>query len=210
MQLSPQLKKYKAFKTFKLSQYYKSNSTCLYIKLLAASSNCHWLGNALRLCLCCCPSPPAKVVQDHCHKNWPLWVFHWWDVSFPEACLRLSGSSFRELSELAHCQVTGCGLIAMEEWLVRLEVTDKWIFKGSVANWQLQRGQSPQKRGNSFNKNSNLKSNEQVCLLSDSTLKKWLPMSKDNPALCSPEPKEQAISTGIQNLLMAKVSLRTY
>ena len=124
MQLSPQLKKYKAFKTFKLSQYYKSNSTCLYIKLLAASSNCHWLGNALRLCLCCCPSPPAKVVQDHCHKNWPLWVFHWWDVSFPEACLRLSGSSFRELSELAHCQVTGCGLIAMEEWLVRLEVTE--------------------------------------------------------------------------------------
>ena len=86
----------------------------------------------------------------------------------------------------------------------------KWIFKGSVANWQLQRGQSPQKRGNSFNKNSNLKSNEQVCLLSDSTLKKWLLMSKDTPAVCNPEPEEQAISTGIQNLLMAKVSLRTY
>ena len=35
-------------------------------------------------------------------------------------------------------------------------------------------------------------------------------MSKDTPAVCNPEPEEQAISTGIQNLLMAKVSLRTY
>ena len=152
-QLSPQLKMYKAFKTFKLSQYYKEQQHMIVYQVACCQQQLPLTRKCPQALFVLLPRSTCQSCAGSLLQKLAIVSFSLLRCEFSQGtCLRLSGSSFsvRELSELVHCQVTGCGLSTMEEWLLKLEVTDKWICKGSVANWQLQNQTVPSKEWQYF------------------------------------------------------------
>ena len=66
LQIEDTLQSIKTFLTVELSRYRKSGSTFSTSEPVAASSDCHRLGNAM--CLCS-PVRPAQAVPERCPKS---------------------------------------------------------------------------------------------------------------------------------------------